>query len=65
MQTGKSNNSHAKAANAYNAKNYSAFTVRIKHDGSDGFTLDDLRQAAQRDGVSFTSWIVGLIRDNI
>lgn len=65
MRKGKSNNSHAKAANAYNAKNYSAFTVRIKHDGSDGFTLGDLRQAAQREGMSFNAFVVGLIRDNI
>ena len=49
----------------YNAKTYTPLTIRIKRDGSDGFVLDDLRRAAERDGMSLNAWVVALIADNL
>lgn len=40
-------------------------TIRVRRDGTDGFTVADLRKAAERDGMSVNAWLVNLIRDNI
>ena len=40
-------------------------TIRVYKDGRDGFTVNDLRKAAERDGMSVNAWLVNLIRDNI
>lgn len=53
------------ASRKYNAKTYDALTIRVRRDGSDGFTLDDLRHAAEQDGESLNAYIVKLISDNI
>ena len=53
------------AVQRYNSKAYSPLTIRVRKDGSDGFLVDDLRQAAQRDGMSLNAWLVALIRDNL
>ena len=53
------------ASRKYNAKTYDVLTIRVKRDGSDGFTLDDLRHAAEQDGESLNAFIVKLISDNI
>ncbi len=53
------------ASRKYNAKTYDVLTIRVRRDGSDGFTLDDLRHAAEQDGESLNSYIVQLISDNI
>lgn len=50
---------------AYNRRTYQTFTCRVRKDGSDGFTVEDLRKAAERDGMSLNAWVVGLIRDNL
>lgn len=56
---------HKQAVQAYNKEKYASITFRIKRDGSNGFTQEDLRQAAECDGMSLNAWIVGLIRDNL
>lgn len=53
------------ASRKYNAKTYDMLTIRVKRDGSDGFSLDDLRHAAEQDGESLNAFIVKLISDNI
>lgn len=53
------------AVQRYNNKAYSPLTIRVRKDGSDGFLVDDLRKAAQRDGMSLNAWLVALIRDSL
>lgn len=65
MSTPERNKSNRPSVNRYNAKTYANITFRVRKDGTDGFTADDLRRAAERDGMSLNAWIVGLIRDNI
>lgn len=59
------NRQNAKSRNKYNNATYASVTFRVRKDGTDGFTAEDLRRAAERDGMSLNAWIVGLIRDNI
>lgn len=65
MSTPERNKSNRPSVNRYNAKTYASITFRVKKDGSDGFTADDLRNAAERDGMSLNAWIIDLIRENI
>ena len=65
MSTPERNKSNRPSVNRYNAKTYVSITFRVKKDGSDGFTADDLRNAAERDGMSLNAWIIDLIRENI
>lgn len=53
------------AVQRYNSKAYSPLTIRVRKDGLDGFLVDDLRKAAQRDGMSLNAWLVALIRDSL
>lgn len=50
---------------AYNKRKYETVTIRVKRDGSDGFTVEDVRKAAERDGMSVNAWLVELISDNL
>lgn len=59
------NRSNRASRNRYNSKTYTPLTIRVKRDGSDGFLLDDLRRAAERDGMSLNAWLVALIADNL
>ena len=45
--------------------NAEKITIKIRKDGSYGFTKEDVKSAAERDGMSLNAWIVGLIRDNL
>lgn len=65
MSTPERNKSNRPSVNRYNAKTYASITFRVKKDGSDGFNADDLRNAAERDGMSLNAWIIDLIRENI
>lgn len=51
--------------NRYNATTYTAVTIRVRQDGGDGVTVDQIRQAAEADGVSLNSWLLGAIRDRL
>ena len=55
----------APARNRYNAQTYGPVTIRIRRDGSDGFTGDQIRHAAEQCGQSVNAWILDAIRDKI
>ena len=50
---------------AYNKRNYQAITFRIKLDGSDGVTQEQIAAAAAADGQSVNAWIIEAIRDKL
>lgn len=50
---------------AYNKRNYQAITFRIKRDGADGFTKEQMEAAADASGMSINAWILEAIRDKI
>lgn len=39
--------------------------VRIRKDGSDGITKEDVELAAKSQGMSVNQWVIDLIRDAI
>lgn len=49
----------------YEAKTYSKILVRIRQDGGDGCTADQVRAAAKAAGMSVNAWIVEAIRDKL
>ena len=59
------NSRTAPARNRYNAQTYEPVTIRIRRDGSDGFTGDQIRHAAEQCGQSVNAWILDAIRDKI
>ena len=64
-QKAKRNRSNAPSIARYNAANYGKLTIRIRKDGGDGFTLDQLKTAAARDGLSVNGFCVYCLRDKI
>lgn len=40
-------------------------TIRLRKDGSDGITKEDVEQAAKFHGMSVNQWVIDLIRDAI
>lgn len=50
---------------AYNKRTYSTVTFRIKLDGSDGLTKDQIDHAAASAGLSVNAWIIEAIRDKL
>ena len=48
----------------YNRKTYDAITFRLKRDGSDGVTREQI-QAAAAAGQSVNAWIIDAIRDKL
>lgn len=52
----------APARNRYNAATYEPVTIRIRRDGSDGITPDQIRAAAETAGQSVNAWIVDAIK---
>ena len=55
----------APARNAYNCKTFTAVTFRIRKDGSDGVTKEDITRAAERDGQSVNAYILDAIRERM
>ena len=55
----------APARNLYNARTYDNITFRVRQDGSDGVSRDQIRAAAQQAGQSVNSWIIEAIRDKL
>ena len=64
-QKAKRNRSNAPSIARYNAANYGKLTIRIRKDGGDGFTLDRLKTAAAREGLSVNGFCVYCLRDKI
>lgn len=55
----------APARNLYNATTYQAITFRLRRDGSDGFTTEQIKHAADQAGLSVNAWILEAIRDKL
>ena len=54
----------APARNLYNARTYDSITFRVRQDGGDGISRDQIKAAAQQAGQSVNAWIIEAIRDN-
>ncbi len=59
------NRQNAASRARYEAKAYSKLMLRIRQDGSDGMTKEDITRAAERDGLSVNAWILEAIRDKM
>ncbi len=55
----------APARNLYNATKYDNITFRVRLDGSDQVTRDQIKAAAEAAGQSVNSWILDAIRDKL
>ena len=64
-QKQKRNKQNAASRAKYEAKAYEKLYIRIRASGEDGFSLDQIRAAAKRDGVSVNAWIIEAIRDKV
>ena len=49
----------------YEAKTYSKLLLRVRQDGADGLTVDQIKQAADRDNMSVNAWIIEAIKDKL
>ena len=49
----------------YEAKTYDKILMRIRKDGEDGVTADQIRRAAERDGMSVNAWLLEAVRDKL
>lgn len=56
------NRQNAASRNAYEARAYDKIVVRIRKDGDDDLTAEQIRAAAKRDGMSINAWILDAIR---
>lgn len=53
-------------ANQRHMEKLQTIAVRVHRDGSDGITVDQIREAAERDGArSVNAWIIEAIRDKL
>lgn len=53
------------ARERYEAKTYRRYTIRVRLDGTDGWTPDQLEAAAKSTGQSVNTWIIDAIKDKI
>lgn len=53
------------ARNLYNAKTYDNITFRVRLDGSDGISRDQIKARAAAAGISVNQWIIDAIKDKI
>lgn len=49
----------------YNAKTYDRFNFRIRKDGEDGITLEDIRRGAEATGESVNAFIIQALKDRL
>jgi len=49
----------------YEAKTYHKLLVRVRQDGADGVTVDQIKHAAARDNMSVNAWIIEAIREKL
>lgn len=59
------NKQNAPSRARYEAKAYRKYTIRVRTDGSDGFTPEQLETAAEVSGQSVNAWIIAAIRDRL
>lgn len=49
----------------YERKAYSKILLRIRQDGGDGVTADQIKAAAEASGQSVNAWIIEAIKDKL
>lgn len=59
------NRQNAPSRARYEAKAYRKYTIRVRQDGADGFTPEQLEQAANAAGMSVSAFVVDAIRERI
>ena len=59
------NRQNAPSRARYEAKAYRKYTIRVRQDGKDGFTPDQLETAATAAGMSVNALIVEAIKEYI
>lgn len=59
------NRQNAASRARYEAKAYRKYTIRVRTDGGDGYTPEQIAAAAQASGQSVNAWIVEAIRDKL
>ena len=64
-QKSRRNRQNAASRGRYEAKTYDKTYLRIRKDGTDGATLDQIRAAAAAAGQSVNAWIIEAIRDKL
>ena len=64
-QKARRNRQNAASRGRYEAKTYDKTYLRIRKDGTDGATLDQIRAAAAAAGQSVNAWIIEAIRDKL
>ena len=52
----------AESRKRYEARAYRKFLLRVRTDGKDGLTFDQVERAAKRDRMSVNAWIVDALR---
>lgn len=55
----------APARNLYIATKYDGVTFRLRRDGGDGVTRDQIKAAADAAGLSINAWIIEAIKDKL
>ena len=65
MEKTKRNKQNAPSRARYEAKAYRRYTIRVRKDGADGVTPDQLDAAAAAAGQSVNAWIIGAISDRM
>lgn len=56
------NRQNAPSRNRYNAKSYDTVLLRIRKDGTDQVTREQIYAAAASSGMSVNAWVLDLIR---
>ena len=59
------NRQNAPSRARYEAKAYRKYTIRVRQDGADGLTPEQIEQAAQAAGMSVNAFIVDAIKERI
>lgn len=59
------NRQNAPSRARYEAKAYRKYTIRVRQDGADGITPDQIESAAEQAGMSVNAWIIDAIRDKL
>lgn len=54
-----------KVKTRYERKTYDLISFRVKRDGSDGISREQIKAAAEAQGQSVNQWIIEAIRDKI
>lgn len=59
----KTSEAQRKASAKWERDNADKITIKMRKDGHDGFTKEDIKSAAYREGMSVNAWILAAIRD--